>query len=186
MCVEALEQAMGKKKKKERYPITMGVRQLREHDVEFTPKLYTYVEKGGTRVSSEELQVPEHNVVKTLIFEDQDGDPLVILQHGDHEVAPGLLAKAIGQKSTKPCAPEVAQKHSGYLVGGTSPFGLKTALPIYAEETIFDLDFICINAGKRGFLIELDPAELDRVLQPVRVVVAQPDAPEEDSDHAGW
>ena len=87
---------MGKKKKQDRYPITMGVRQLREHDAVFEPKLYTYVERGGTRVSSEELGVPEHSVIKTLIFEDQDGEPLVILQHGDREVAPGLLAKAIG------------------------------------------------------------------------------------------
>jgi Cys-tRNA(Pro) deacylase len=176
---------MGKKKKQDRYPITMGVRQLREHDAVFEPRLYTYVERGGTRVSSEELGVPEHSVIKTLIFEDQDGEPLVILQHGDREVAPGLLAKAIGQKSTRPCLPEVAQKHTGYLVGGTSPFGIKTAMPIYAEETIFDLEHICINAGKRGFLIEISTAELDRVLQPTRVAVAQPDA-EDASDNAPW
>mgnify|MGYP000436316044 FL=1 len=119
-----------------------------------------------------------------MIFEDQDGEPLVILQHGDNEVAPGLLAKAIGQKCTKPCLPEVAQKHTGYLVGGTSPFGLKTAMPIYAEETIFDLESICINAGKRGFLIELAPSELDRVLSPTRVAVAQPDA--EDASSNEW
>lgn len=166
---------MGKKrKKKQRHPVTMAVRQLRAHEVEFTPRLYDYVERGGTRASSEALGVPEREVIKTLIFEDQDGAPMVVLQHGDREVAPGLLASAIGVKSTRPCAPEVAQRHSGYRVGGTSPFGLKKPLPIYAEATIFELDRILINGGKRGFLVELDPAELDRVLAPTRVEAAQP------------
>lgn len=165
---------MGKKKKKPRYPITQGVRMLREHGIEIIPRLYTYVDRGGTRVSSQELGVPEHNVVKTLIFEDQDGDTMVVLQHGDREVAPGILAKTIGAKSTSPCEPATAQKHSGYLVGGTSPFGLKSDLPVLAEASIRELDKLYINGGKRGFLIELTPDELERVLSPEWVEVAQP------------
>ena len=165
---------MAKKKKKARVPVTLAVRQLRAHGVDFAPQLYDYVERGGTRVSSAALGVAEHTVIKTLVFEDQDGRPLVVLQHGDREVAPGRLAAAIGVKRVRPCRPEVAQRHSGYRVGGTSPFGLAKPLPIFAEATIRELDRICINGGKRGFLVALDPAELDRVLRPTWVAVAQP------------
>ena len=154
------------------YPVTMAVRTLRQHKVEFTPHLYTYEERGGTRVSSEQLGVDEHAVIKTLIFEDDAKKPLCILMHGDREVSAKNLARQIGRKSVGPCAPEVADRHSGYQVGGTSPFGLKRAMPVYLEKGIEVLPRIYINGGARGFLVGLAPADLIRVLKPTAVEVA--------------
>src|SRR5690349_22508738 len=154
------------------YPVTMAVRVLRQHKVAFTPHLYDYEERGGTRVSSTQLGVDEHAVIKTLIVEDDAKTPLCILMHGDREVSAKNLARHIGTKSVAPCAPDVADRHSGYQVGGTSPFGLKRAMPVYCESSIAELPLIYINGGARGFLVGIAPAELVRVLKPDLVSVA--------------
>jgi Cys-tRNA(Pro) deacylase len=154
------------------YPVTMAIRVLRQNKVEFTPHLYGYEERGGTRVSSAQLGVDEHAVIKTLIFEDDAKKPLCVLMHGDREVSAKNLARHIGTKSVAPCAPEVADRHSGYQVGGTSPFGLKRAMPVYCERSIAELPRIYINGGARGFLVGIAPAELVRVLKPTLVAVA--------------
>jgi Cys-tRNA(Pro) deacylase len=154
------------------YPVTLGVRALRQHKVDFTPHLYTWEPRGGTAASAQHLGVDEHVVVKTLIFEDETRKPLCILMHGDREVSARNLARQLGHKSVAPCAPEVADRHSGYQVGGTSPFGLKRAMPVCCEKTITDLPLIYINGGARGFLVGIRPAELVRVLAPRLVEVA--------------
>lgn len=150
----------------------MAVRALRSAQVPFEPRLYAWQPHGGTRASAEALGVDEHAVVKTLIFEDDTRKPLCILMHGDKEVSAKQLARTIGAKSVAPCAPEVADRHSGYQVGGTSPFGLRRAMPIYMERTICDLRAIFINGGARGFLVEIDPKHAERVLSPILVDVA--------------
>jgi len=150
----------------------MAVRALRAAGVAFVPHLYPWQAHGGTRASSAALGVPEHLVIKTLIFETETSAPLCILMHGDREVSVKQLARAIGTKSVGPCTPEVADRHSGYQVGGTSPFGLRRAMPIYIQRTILDLPRIYINGGARGFLVELDPKDAARVLAPTQVDVA--------------
>ena len=155
-----------------KHPVTMAIRALRAAGVAFEPHLYPWHPRGGTRASSEALGIPEHSVVKTLIFETERGEPLCILMHGDREVSAKQLARVIGTKTVAPCAPEVADRHSGYQVGGTSPFGLRRAMPVYLESTILELPRIYINGGARGFLVELDPHEVQRVLAPVLVEVA--------------
>ena len=145
---------------------------LRERGIVFSEHVYEYVEHGGTAESARQLGVPEHQVIKTLIFETERAAPLCVLMHGDREVSAKQLARGLGTKTVAPCAPEVADRHSGYQVGGTSPFGLRRAMPIYLERTILALPRIYINGGARGFLVELDPAELARVLAPVLVDVA--------------
>ncbi len=157
------------------YPTTPAVRFLRERKVEFTPHIYEYVEKGGTKHSAEILQVDEHSVVKTLVFETNERKPLIVLQHGDFQVSTKELARILGVKTIAPAPPERANKLTGYLVGGTSPFGLKTKMPVYAEATIFDSERIYINGGKRGFLIEIEPKVLEQVLEIHRVAVATKD-----------
>lgn len=147
------------------YPITPAIRVLREKKVEFEPFIFDYVEKGGTRASAEVLKVDEHAVVKTLIFETNDKKPLIVLMHGDLQVSTKNLARFLNVKTVAPVAPEKANKLTGYLVGGTSPFGTKTEMPVYVEKTIFDLDKIYINGGKRGFLVSLAPKILREVLQ---------------------
>lgn len=147
------------------YPITPAVRFLRERKIEFEPHVYEYVEKGGTRASSEILGVDEHAVVKTLVFETNERKPLIVLQHGDFEVSTKALARILNVKTAAPVSPERASKLTGYLVGGTSPFGVKTRMPIYVERTIFDLSRIYINGGKRGFLIAIEPRVLREVLK---------------------
>ncbi len=136
---------------------TPAVHALRRHGLAFTEHEYRYELKGGTKVSSRELGVPEHQVVKTLIMEDEGKQPLVILMHGDREVSTKQLARQIGRKLVKPCAPEVAERHTGYQVGGTSPFGTRKALPVYVERSVLELDRIFLNGGRRGFLVQLDP-----------------------------
>jgi Cys-tRNA(Pro) deacylase len=150
----------------------MAIRALRAAGVAFIPHLYAWEPRGGTRASSLALGVPEHAVIKTLIFETDRREPLCILMHGDREVSLKQLARSMETKSVSPCTPEVADRHSGYLVGGTSPFGLRRAMPIYIQRTIRDLPRIYINGGARGFLVELDPADLERVLAPIAVDVA--------------
>lgn len=153
-------------------PVTNAVRVLREHGVAYTEHVYAYEEKGGTARSSAELGVPEHAVVKTLVFEDEEKRPLVVLMHGDKQVSAKNLARVLGVKSVAPCRPEVADRHSGYQVGGTSPFGTKRAMPVYMQSSIADLERAWINGGRRGFLVGLDPREIVRVLKPVLVDVA--------------
>jgi Cys-tRNA(Pro) deacylase len=155
-----------------KHPVTMAIRALRAADVAFAPHLYPWQPHGGTRASAEALGVDEHAVVKTLIMEDDARRPLCVLMHGDHEVSTKQLARAIGAKTVAPCAPEVADRHSGYQVGGTSPFGLRRAMPIYMQRTILDLPRIYINGGARGFLVAIDPADARRVLAPTLVDVA--------------
>jgi len=154
------------------YPVTQAVRALRAAKVAFEAHEYAYVEKGGTAASSAALGVPEHHVIKTLILEDDAKEPLVVLMHGDKQVSTRNLARQIGARSVQPCKPEVADRHSGYQVGGTSPFGTKRAMRTYMERTILELSRIWINGGRRGFLVSLDPKEAARVLAPVLVDVA--------------
>jgi Cys-tRNA(Pro) deacylase len=150
----------------------MAVRALRAAGIAFVPHLYSWQPRGGTAASSVALGVPEHAVIKTLIFETERRAPLCILMHGDREVSVKQLARVIGTKTVAPCAPEVADHHSGYQVGGTSPFGLRRAMPIYLQATILELPRIYINGGARGFLVEIDPRDAQRVLAPIVIDVA--------------
>ena len=156
------------------YPVTMAIRVLRQHRVEFSPHLYTWEAHGGTAASAQHLGVDEHQVIKTLIFEDEAKKPLCVLMHGDREVSAKNLARHIGVKSVAPCQPAVADRHSGYQVGGTSPFGLRRAMPVYCEKSIAALGRIYINGGARGFLVGISPRDLERVLSPTPVEVAIP------------
>jgi Cys-tRNA(Pro) deacylase len=157
------------------YPVTPAIRVLREKKIEFEPRVFEYVERGGTRHSAEILGVAEHAVIKTLVFETGERKPLIVLMHGDRQVSAKNLARHLGVKSVAPAAPERASKLTGYLIGGTSPFGVKTEMPIYAERTIFDLPCIFINGGKRGFLIAIEPRILREVLPVETVEVAVAD-----------
>jgi len=148
---------------------------LKKEGVAYTEHVYEYVEHGGTRVSAAALGVDEHAVVKTLVMEDEAKRPLIVLMHGDREVSTKNLARQIGVKRVEPCGPEVAQRHSGYQVGGTSPFGTRKALPVYVEKTILELPKIYINGGRRGFLVGIDPNALARVLKATRVEVGLTD-----------
>ena len=153
------------------HPITPAVRFLREKRIEFTPHLYGYVEKGGTRESARQLGVDEHAVIKTLVFETNEKRPLIVLMHGDREVSTKTLARLLGVRSVEPVAAEKASKLTGYLVGGTSPFGMRTAMPVYVEKSILALEKIYINGGKRGFLVAIDPAALGQTLNAEQVEV---------------
>jgi Cys-tRNA(Pro) deacylase len=130
---------------------------LRQRGVAFTEHVYAYVEHGGTAESARQLGVPEHEVIKTLVMQDERAQPLIVLMHGDKQVSTKNLARQIGVKSVEPCQPEVAQRHSGFMVGGTSPFGTKKAMPVYVEETALALPRICINGGRRGYLVGIAP-----------------------------
>ena len=156
---------------REDYPITTAIRELRAARVAFVPHLYNYVEHGGTRVSAELLGVQEHSVIKTIVMETDEKKPLLVLMHGDLEVSTKQLARVIGVKHVELCSADVAQRHTGYQFGGTSPFGTRKRPPVYAEKTIFDLPKIYINGGKRGFLVEIDPKELKRVCGAEEVLV---------------
>jgi Cys-tRNA(Pro) deacylase len=159
---------------KEKMPVTPAVRVLRAANVPFTHHPYVYEEHGGTSVSARELGVDEHAVVKTLIMEDDRKKPLVVLMHGDRQVSTKALARLIGARTVTPCSPETANRHSGYLVGGTSPFGTRQPMPVYLEETILDMPLIYINAGHRGHLVRMDPRDAARVLGAIPVRVAIP------------
>ncbi len=145
---------------------------LKRNGVPYAAHEYEYVEHGGTDVSSRSLGVPEHEVVKTLVMEDEDGKPLIVLMHGDRKVSTKNLARQAGRKRVEPCRPDVAQRHSGYQVGGTSPFGTKKRLPVYMERSILELPRVYINGGRRGFLVALSPGEIVRTLAPQLVEVA--------------
>ena len=155
-----------------KFPVTLAIRALRAAQVAFEPHLYTWEAHGGTAHSAVALGVDEHAVIKTLIFEDDRKQPLCVLMHGDREVSAKQLARLLGKKSVAPCRPEVADRHSGYQVGGTSPFGLRHAMPVYMERSISSEPTIYINGGARGFLVAVDPREVERVLSPVLVDVA--------------
>jgi Cys-tRNA(Pro) deacylase len=144
---------------------TPATQWLRSHGVAFTEHLYDYVEHGGTAESAQQLGVDEHAVIKTLVMQDERAQPLVVLMHGDKQVSTKNLARNLGLKSVEPCKPEVAQRHSGYLIGGTSPFGFKRAgVPVVFEASILELPCICINGGRRGFLVGIEPRVLTEVL----------------------
>ena len=138
----------------------------------FEPREYDYVEKGGTRHSSAELGVDEHNVIKTLVMADEAGKPLIVLMHGDRQVSTKSLARHLGVKRVEPCTPQAAQRHTGYQVGGTSPFGTRSKMPVYMERSIAALDTVCINGGKRGLLVQMAAADIVKVLSPELVDVA--------------
>ena len=148
---------------------TPATQALRSAGVVFTEHVYDYVEHGGTGESSRQLGVPEHEVVKTLVMQNERAEPLIVLMHGDKQVSTKNLARAIGAKSVEPCKPDVAQRHSGYLVGGTSPFGTRKAMPVYVEATVMDLPRILINGGRRGYLVGIDPRVLTSVVAAVPV-----------------
>jgi Cys-tRNA(Pro) deacylase len=152
--------------------VTPAVRVLREYHVHFTEHPYKYEDRGGTAVSARELKVDEHSVVKTLIMEDAEKRPLVVLMHGDREVSTKELARLAGVKRIVPCTPETTHRHTGYMVGGTSPFGTRKTMPVYMEESILGLPVIYINGGKRGYLVGIDPKEGARILGAIPVSVA--------------
>jgi Cys-tRNA(Pro) deacylase len=152
--------------------VTTAIRALRANGVAFTEHEYRYEEHGGTEASARLLGVDEHLVVKTLVMEDERRQPLVVLMHGDRSVSTKELARQIGRKSVKPCDPAVAQRHTGYQVGGTSPFGTLKKLPVFVERSILDVEAIYINGGRRGLLVRIAPAELTRVLGATAVEVA--------------
>ena len=154
------------------YPVTPAIRVLRQHKIPFEPHVFDYVEKGGTKHSAAILGVDEHSVIKTLVFETDAKKPLIVLMHGDLQVSAKNLARLINVKTVAPVAPEKANKLTGYLVGGTSPFGVKTKMPIYVEKTIFDLEKIYINGGKRGFLVEIHPNDIRKAVDVIEVNVA--------------
>jgi Cys-tRNA(Pro) deacylase len=157
---------------KTRIPVTPALLLMKEKGVTFTLRPYPYEEHGGTKVAARALGVDEHRTIKTLVMEDDRRVPFIILMHGDREVSTKTLARTLGVKSVQPCSPQTAERHTGYRVGGTSPFGTRKALPVYMEETIAALPVIFINAGARGLLAEMAPAEMIRILRPRAVSVA--------------
>ncbi|AEV25616.1 MULTISPECIES: Cys-tRNA(Pro) deacylase [Azospira] len=156
-------------------PETPATRFLRQHRIAHSNHLYEYEEHGGTKVSARELNVDEHAVIKTLIMEDEHAKPLIVLMHGDCKVSTKELARQVGCKKVEPCKPEVANRHTGFLVGGTSPFGTKKAMPIYMEKSILDLPLIYLNGGRRGYLVGVHPHDVVKVLQPKMVEAALKD-----------
>jgi Cys-tRNA(Pro) deacylase len=152
---------------------TLATEFLAKHGVAYTEHHYDYVEHGGTAVSSSSLQVPEHEVVKTLVMEDEEKKPLIVLMHGDRKVSTKDLARQANRKRIEPCKPDVAQRHTGYQVGGTSPFGTRKAMPVFIERSILELPAIFINGGRRGFLVRLSPKDLARTLSPTPVDAAR-------------
>jgi len=158
---------------KDHIPATPAIRVLKDNNVDFVPRPYKYEERGGTEVAARELGVGEHLTVKTLVMEDERKSPFIVLMHGDKEVSTKELARILGVKVVQPCDPATANRHTGYMVGGTSPFGTKKALPVYVEETILGLPLIYINAGRKGLLVEMKPADLVRILKTTPVKVAR-------------
>ena len=155
-------------------PVTPAVRVLRSAGIAYSEHLYRYEERGGTQASARELGVEEHAVVKTIVLEDESREPLIVLMHGDLEISTKNLARLLGRKSIVPCRPEIAERHTGYRVGGTSPFGTRRDLPVYVERSILDLPRVYLNGGHRGFLVGLAPRVLVQLLRatPVEVGIA--------------
>lgn len=159
--------------KKPSAPTTRAIQDLQKQKIKFKLHPYQYEEPGGTKQSASKLGVDEHIIIKTLIMEDENGKPLIVLMHGDKEVATDALAVTIGAQMVSPCKPEVAQEHTGYQIGGTSPFGIKKVIPVFMERSIVDLPIIYINAGQRGLLAQMSPVELVQILKPFMVSVAR-------------
>ena len=155
---------------KDKLPVTPGIRMLRDRKIDFVERPYKYEEKGGTEVAARELGVDEHRVIKTLVMEDEHKKAFIILMHGDREVSTKALARSLGVKTVTPCDAATAEKHTGYMVGGISPFGTRKPLPVYVEASILSLPAIYINAGKRGLLAELSPDDLGKILKPLTPV----------------
>lgn len=153
-------------------PVTTAIRALRAAKADFEPRTYDYEDHGGTRRAAEQLGIDEHTTIKTLVMETDAKKPLIVLMHGDREISAKQLARHLGVKSVAPCAPDTAARHTGYLVGGTSPFGTRKPIPVYAEATIFTLPHLYINGGRRGLLVKITPETLDRILHPARISVA--------------
>ena len=156
-------------------PVTTAIRALRAASAEFEPHVYDYVEHGGTDRAAQELGVDEHSTVKTIVMETDAKKPFIVLMHGDREISTKQMARVLGVKAVAPCTPDTATRHTGYLVGGTSPFGTRKPLTVYAESTLFDLPHIFINGGRRGLLVKIAPSVLDRIVHPTRVTVAVPE-----------
>ncbi len=154
------------------YPITQAIRLLREKKISFTPHLYPFVEHGGTLHVSEHFLIPEHQVIKTLVMEQEERHPFIVLMHGDCEVSTKQLARELNLKRVTPCEAADAQKYTGYMVGGISPFNTRNKMPVYVESTILELDRIFINGGKRGFMVEIKPADLEKAFPITMVHVA--------------
>ncbi|MBN2284365.1 MAG: aminoacyl-tRNA deacylase [Deltaproteobacteria bacterium] len=154
---------------KEKVTGTPAIRMLKKEKVDFVPHFYRYEDRGGTKVASRELNIGEHLAVKTIVMEDENGDPFIVLMNGDKEVSAKTMARLRGAKTVRPCTPEEVQRHTGYQVGGTSPFGTRKPLPLYMERSILELERIYINGGRRGLLVEMPPAEVVRILDPVIV-----------------
>jgi Cys-tRNA(Pro) deacylase len=152
-------------------PVTTAVRYLRDKKINFIPHFYKYEEHGGTKVASTSLNIPERNTIKTIVMETESKQPLIVLMQGDMEVSTKQLARTIGVKHVEPCDEKTAERHTGYIFGGTSPFGTRKSLPVYAEKSIFELEKIYINGGKRGFLVEMVPADLENALPITKVEV---------------
>jgi Cys-tRNA(Pro) deacylase len=159
---------------KDKLPVTQAVRALRAAGVNYTDHPYAYEERGGTEVCARELHLDEHAVIKTLIMEDEKNKPLIVLMHGDMSVSTKELARLLGTKTVAPCSPDTANKLTGYMVGGTSPFGTRKEMPVYMEETILDLERIYINGGRKGYLVGMDPKDAVKSLKPTMVKVAVP------------
>jgi len=158
---------------KDHIPATPAIRVLKETRVAFVPRPYKYEDRGGTEVAARELGVDEHLTVKTLVMEDDGKSAFIVLMHGDREVSTKDLARILGVKTVQPCDAASANRHTGYMVGGTSPFGTRKSLPVYVEETILNLPVIYINAGRKGLLVEMKPADLAKVLKLTPVSVAR-------------
>lgn len=157
---------------RQKVPATPAIRQLKQHKVRFIPHFYAYSERGGTAAGARELNIPEHRIIKTLLMEDEQRNPLIILMHGDCEVSQKHLARQLQVKRISPCTAQRAEQLTGYQPGGISPFGTQQELPIYLEESIARLPSLLINGGRRGLLVEMTPADLMRILRPVEVSAA--------------
>lgn len=162
----------GMKSQPKEMPMTTAIRALKAAGVAFEPRAYEYVEHGGTSVAAEQLQLDEHAVIKTIVLETDEKKPLIVLMHGDRDISTKQMARILGVKSVSPCEPETASRHTGYFCGGTSPFGTRKRLPVYAEETIFELPEISINGGRRGLMVTIRPEILEQMLPVTRVQVA--------------
>ena len=153
-------------------PVTTAIRELRAAKAEFEPFVYDYVDHGGTDRAAQELGIDEHGTVKTIVMETDAKKPLIVLMHGDREISTKQIARALGVKTVAPCTPDTVTRHTGYMVGGTSPFGTRKPLPVYAERTLFDLPHLYINGGRRGLLVKITPDVIEQILHPVRVDAA--------------